>query len=335
VHGHVPMIEHLLSKGVPWKAQTKKRKETALHFAIANNQPSAALALIRHKDAKLTLSDIDKQEPLHHASRTGDLAIVTALLSHGAKLNSTNAFGWKPAHQAAAYGHTSLMATFITHGIDLEDRLSTPTFKPAKKTNEAAQQFYWAEIRWPHVNSRALHLAIEFGHVEMAKLLLAAGAKADNAPASERWQPLHSAAFNCQPEIVEILLDKGASPHAMTQDGNTPLSLGFRGIGLVASEDDKARVRTLLQEASAKKQKSGLAQVLQFRLGSAGTKSVAERNRIYHTAEMAEALYRDGGAMASDDADSQVSEDRGGVSAMSSSLTLSAVDRRTSSLSMR
>jgi ankyrin repeat protein len=334
VHGHVPVIEHLLSKGVSWKAQTKKRKETALHFAIANNQPSAALALIRHKDAKLTLSDIDKQEPLHHASRTGDLAIVTALLSHGAKLNSTNAFGWKPAHEAAAYGHVSLMATFITHGIDLEDRLSAPSFKPAKKTNEAAQLGYWAEIRWPRVNSRALHLAIEFRHVEMAKLLLSAGAKAD-APGSDRWRPLHSAAFNCLPEIVEILLDKGASPHATTQDGDTPLELGFRGVGLVASEDEKARVRSLLQEAMAKKPKSGLAQVLQFRLGSAGTKSVAERNRIYHTAEMAEALYRDGGVLASDDADSQVSEDRGGASAMSSSLTLSAVDRRTSSLSMR
>jgi ankyrin repeat protein len=332
--GHPAMVEHLLSKGISWKAQTKKRKETALHLAITANQLSAALSLIQHKDAKVTVSDSDSQEPLHQATRAGSLPIVTALLSHGAKLKTTNSYGWKPSHLAAAYGHAPLMATFITHGIDLEDRLSSPSFKPGKKTNEAAQRGYWAEIRWPHEDARALHLAIEFGHVEMAKLLLAAGAKADNAPDSQRWQPLHYAAFNCEPEIVEVLLDKGASPHATTQDGNTPLSLGFREYGLVVSEDAKARVRILLQEASAKKQKSGLAQVLQFRLGSAGTKSAGERNRIYHTAEMAEALYRDGGALASDDADSQVSEDRG-TSAMSSSLTLSAVDRRTSSLSVR
>jgi ankyrin repeat protein len=333
-HGHPAMIEHLLSKGVSWKAQTKKRKETALHLAIAANQPSAALSLIQHKDAKVTTSDSENQEPIHVATRNGCFPTVTALLSHGAKLKTTNSYGWSPPLIAAAYGHAALMATFITHGIDLEDRLSSPSFKPAKKTNEAAQRGYWAEIRWPHEGARALHLAIEFGHVEMAKLLLAAGAKADNAPDSQRWQPLHYASFNCEPEIVELLLDRGCSPHATTQDGNTPLGLGFREHGLVVSEDAKARVRYLLQEASSKRQKSGLAQVLQFRLGSAGTRSVAERNRIYHTAEMAEALYRDRGGNDLDDGESQVSEDKG-TSAMSSSLTLSGFDRRTSSLSMR
>jgi ankyrin repeat protein len=332
--GHTAMIEHLLSKGVSWKAQTKIRKETALHLAISANQPSAALFLIRHKDAKVTTSDSSNQTALDLATRIGNLPIVTALLSHGAKLNSKNSYGWNSPLLAAAYGHVPLMATFITHGIDLEDRLSSPSFKPARKTNEAAQRGYWAEIRWPHEDARVLHLAIEFGHVEMAKLLLAAGAKADNAPDSQRWQPLHYAAFNCVPEIVELLLDKGASPHATTQDGNTPLGLGFREHGLMASEDAKARVQFLLQQASAKRQKSGLAQVLQFRLGSAKTRSVEERNRIYHTAEMAEALYRDGGALASDDGGSQGSEDRQ-ASAMSSSLTLSGFDRRASSLSMR
>jgi ankyrin repeat protein len=325
--GHTAMIEHLLNKGISWKAQTKKRKETALHLAITADHPSAALLLIQHKDAKVTLSDADNQEPIHVATRTGSLPIVTALLSHGAKPKPTNAYGWKPQHIAAAYGHAPLMATFITHGIDLEDRLSSPSFKPAKKTNEAAQRGYSAELRWPHQDARALHLAIEFGHVEMAKSLLAAGARADNAPDSQRWQPLHYAAFNCEPEIVELLLDKGASPHATTQDGNTPLSLGFREHGLGVSEDSRARVRGLLEEASAKRQKSGLARVFSFKLGSAGTKSAGERNRIYHTAEMAEALYRDGGALASasdDDGESRASEDRR-PSAMSSSLTLAGV----------
>jgi ankyrin repeat protein len=329
--GHTAMVEHLLSKGVSWKAQTKKRKETALNLAITANQPSAALSLIRHKDAKVTISDSSNQTALHLASRAGHLSTVTALLSHGAKLNSKNSYGWTPPQIAVAYGHAPLMATFITHGIDLEDRLSSPSFNPARKTNEAAQRGYWAEIRWPHEDARALHLSIEFGHVEMAKLLLAAGAKADNAPDSQRWQPLHYAAFNCQPEIVELLLEKGASPHATTQDGNTPLGLGFREHGLVVSEDTKARVRFLLEEASVKRQKSGLAQALKFRR-SAKMRSVEERNRIYHTAEMA--LYRDGGALASDDGESQGSEERQ-ASAMSSSLALSGFDRRTSSLSMR
>ena len=345
--GHSTMIEHLLSKGVPWKSQTKTRKQTALHLAITANQPSAALTLIRHKDAKLTASDSDNQEPIHLATRAGNLPILTALLSHGAKPTPANSYGWTPPLLAAAYGHSQLMATFITTGTDLEaHRLSAPSFKRHKKTNEAARRGYRAEIRWPHPDARALHLAIEFGNVEMAKLLLAAGAKVDNAPDSQRWQPLHYAAFACEPEVVELLLERGASPHATTLDGSTPLGLGFRERGLgVGSEDAKARVQFLLQRASAKGRKSGLAQVLQFRLGSAKTRGVEERNRVYHTAEMAEGLYREGGALAlsSDDGDGDGDdgdgESRGSEgrrpSGMSSSLTLSGFDRRTSSLSMR
>lgn len=338
-HGHAAMIERLLDMGVSWKIQTKQRKETALHLAIANQQSTTALALIQHKAAKVTITDVDDQEPIHLATRNGDFELVTALLSRGAKLKTRSSYGWRPLHIAAAYGHVALMAKFITHGLDLEDRISSPSFKPGKKTNEAAQQGYWAEIRWPHDEARALHLAIEFGHAEMAKLLLASGAKFD-AVDSQRWQPLHHAAFHCEPDVVETLLEKGASPHATTQDGNTPLGLGFREHGLAASQEDRDRVQYLLQAASAKQQKSALTQVMNFRLGSAGTRSARERNMVWHTAEMAEALYRDRGSETSerpwDDVSRHSSERRS--SAASSSMMLASVqgfDRRSSSLSLR
>lgn len=343
-HGHSAMIERLLDLGVPWKDQTKKRKQTALHLAIANFHSPAALLLINHKTAKPTLPDADDQEPLHLATRTGAFDIVTALLARGAKLKTRSAYGWKPLHLAAAYGHAALMANFITHGLDLDDRLSSPSFKPAKKTNDAAQQGYWAEIRWPHEDARALHLAIEFGHVEMAKLLLASGARAD-APDSRRWTPLHYAAFHCQPEIVELLLASGASADARTQDGNTPLGLGFREYGLEASQEERERVQVLLEAAGAKVQKSAIAQV--FRLGGSGTsnKTARERNLVWHTAEMAEALYRDrcgeGEGEGEGDAESQSSSSErrfSGAAAMSSSLVLAnsrGFDRRISMLSLR
>jgi hypothetical protein len=338
------MLERLLDLGVPWRDQTKKRKQTALHLAIANSHSPAALILINHKTAKITLPDADDQEPLHLATRIGAFDIVTALLARGAKLKTRSAYGWKPLHLAAAYGHAALMANFITHGLGLDDRLSSPSFKPAKKTNDAAQQGYWAEIRWPHEDARALHLAIEFGHVEMAKLLLTSGARAD-APDSRRWTPLHYAAFHCQPEIVELLLANGASADAKTQDGNTPLSLGFREYGLEASQEEREHVQTLLEAAGAKVQKSALAQVL--RLGGSGTsnKSARERNLVWHTAEIAEALYRDrgdeedGDEETDEESQSSSSERRfSGAAAMSSSLVLAnsrGFDRRISTLSLR
>jgi ankyrin repeat protein len=340
-HGHSAMLSRLLDLGVPWKDQTKKRKQTALHLAIANNHSPAALLLINHKTAKLTLPDADDQEPIHFATRTGAFDLVTALLAHGAKLKTRSAYGWKPLHIAAAYGHVALMANFITHGVDLDDRLSSPSFKPSKKTNDAAQQGYWAEIRWPHEDARALHLAIEFGHVEMAKLLLASGAKVD-APDSRRWTPLHYAAFHCQPEIVELLLASGASADAKTQDGKTPMSLRFREYGLEASHDDLERVQSLLEAARTKLPRSAIAQALRSGILGTSEKSMRERNLAWHTAEMAEALYRDrGGEEGEDDGESQSgSSDRrsSSAAAMSSSLVLAnsrAFDRRISTLALR
>jgi ankyrin repeat protein len=342
-HGHSAMLERLLDLGIPWKDQTKKRKQTALHLAIANNHSPAAILLINHKTAKLTLPDADDQEPIHLATRTGAFDLVTGLLARGAKLKTRSAYGWKPLHIAAAYGHVALMANFITHGIDLDDRLASPSFKPSKKTNDAAQQGYWAEIRWPHEDARALHLAIEFGHVEMAKLLLASGARVD-APDSRRWTPLHYAAFHYQSDIVEALLAGGASADAKTQDGNTPLSLGFREYGLEASQDDRERVQSLLEAASAKVQKSAIARVLSLGGSGMSNKSARERNLVWHTAEIAEALYRDRGEEGGDediDGGSQSSSsDRrsSSAAAMSSSLVLAnsrGFDRRISTLTLR
>jgi ankyrin repeat protein len=343
-HGHSAMLSRLLDLGVPWKDQTKKRKQTALHLAIANQHSPAALLLINHKTAKLTLPDADDQEPIHLATRIGAFDLVTALLAHGAKLKTRSAYGWKPVHIAAAYGHVALMANFITHGVDLDDRLSSPSFKPSKKTNDAAQQGYWAEIRWPHEDARALHLAIEFGHVEMAKLLLASGAKAD-APDSRRWTPLHYAAFHCQPEIVELLLASGASADAKTQDGKTPMSLRFREYGLEASHDDFERVQSLLEAARTKLPRSAIAQALRSGILGTSEKSMRERNLAWHTAEMAEALYRDRGDEEVEegeiDGESQSgSSDRrsSSAAAMSSSLVLAnprGFDRRISTLALR
>jgi hypothetical protein len=177
----------------------------------------------------------------------------------------------------------------------------------------------------------------------MAKLLLASGAKAD-APDSRRWTPLHYAAFHCQPDIIEVLLASGASADAKTQDGKTPMSIGFREYGLEASHDDLERVQSLLEAARTKLPKSAIAQV--FKLGILGTsdKSARERNLVWHTAEMAEALYRDRGDEAGDeeiDGESQSSSsDRrsSSAAAMSSSLVLAnsrGFDRRVSTLSLR
>ena len=92
--------------------------------------------------------------------------------------------------------------------------------------------------------------------------------------------------------MVELLLGHGASPHATTNDGNTPLSLGFRGPGLTVSEDTQYRVADLLQIAMTTNKRSKLKQLSSFmHAGSNKSKDAAERNKAWHTAELAAGLY--------------------------------------------
>lgn len=325
-YGHHVMAEKLLSMKVQWKAQTKKQRETALHLAIAARHDLTADVLLAHKDADVTIADADGQQPLHHAIRHGNQRIVTELLTRGAKLKAQNDYGWKPVHLAAAYGHTDLLMEFLTHGVNPNEPLSSPSFKPGKKTNEAARRGYWAEIRWPHEEARPLHLAIEFGHPRVVKILLAAGADVSQ-PDNARWRPLHYAAFHCQSDVLQLLLDKGASPHATTVDGNTPLALGFREHGLQASPEDKARIQQLLQNAEAKKEKGGLKSMMQFKIGGPSNRTAKERNQCWYTAEMAEALYKD-----QEPVDAGLDEDDGSVASGSRDSVLAPGSASTASL---
>jgi ankyrin repeat protein len=68
-----------------------------------------------------------------------------------------------------------------------------------------------------------LHLAAEYGHMDVVKLLLANGAEV-NARDNESDTPLHNAAKNGQKDVVELLLLKGANVNAKNNSyGDTPL----------------------------------------------------------------------------------------------------------------
>lgn len=181
----------------------------------------------------------------------------------------------------------------MTRGNSIEEKLTTPAFKPEKRTNQAARRGYWAEIRWPHSGSRPLHLALEFGHNDVANMLISGGAKLDESD-SRGWRPLHTAAWSCRPEMVELLLQKGVTPDAKTVDGHTALTLGFREYGLDVPLESRNRIHDMLSMAIARAKKSKLKQMASF-MNSASpseSKTANQRNLAWHTAQLAEALYQ-------------------------------------------
>ena len=87
---------------------------------------------------------------------------------------------------------------------------------------------------WIYVGDTALHVAAAGYRVEIAKLLLAAGADPNAARNHRRSAPLHYAAdgSGCEPErqvaMIRLLLDAGADIHAQDKNGATPLHRAVR-----------------------------------------------------------------------------------------------------------
>ena len=264
-YGYIGLIERFADKEIPTNVTTFK-KETPLHLAIRVSNLTATDTLLRGQGRSCVFStDSYSQEPLHHAVRVRNTDIVSLLISNGANVSSKNAFGWKPLHIAVAYGSLPIVTHLINHGASIEDRLS-PTNLKQSQTLSYIEDGHWAEARWPFPGSKPLHLAIEFGHDDIARYLIDHGAKIDST-CSEGWRPLHLAAFTSSLPMVEHLLATGAYPHAVTDTlrQRTPLDISkFRSRAAPlpintarpittppSNEADAARVWWLLNEAMA------------------------------------------------------------------------------------
>jgi uncharacterized protein len=108
--------------------------------------------------------------------------------------------GFTALHLAAFFGKTELARALIDAGA----RVDTYT------TNDLANQ--------------PLHAAAAGRHVEICRLLLAAGADV-NATQHGGFTPLHEAAQLGDDEMVELFLSAGADPRISVTDGGTPADL--------------------------------------------------------------------------------------------------------------
>jgi CDK inhibitor PHO81 len=131
--------------------------------------------------ALLERTDAYDRRPLHYAAMHGHADIVSYLL-HTAQSSSTDMDGYTPLMHAITQGHLDVVRIFVTGKIPVE---------PTKVSNDLIP----------------LSLACQYGHLEVACLLLQSGAKV--IPNSEGLYPQHFAAKAGHDAICQLLVDAG------------------------------------------------------------------------------------------------------------------------------
>jgi len=158
--------------------------------ARTNNSEAVIAAIAAKADVKQ--HSTDGTTALHWAVYNGNVELARALLKAGADVKARNDYGSSPMSEAGVLGSASLLKLLLDAGADVE----SPTLE--------GQTALMSVVRTPNVDA--------------AKLLLAHGAKVNVA---EQWRgqtALMFASAQSQPAMVELLLQKGAEPNAVSRE---------------------------------------------------------------------------------------------------------------------
>jgi uncharacterized protein len=186
-----------------------RRGQTAEITALVAEEPAAARARDAQGVSMLMWSIYTRQPQIteclrgaggeldvFEAAALGECARLHEIVSRDAmQVWAVSADGWAPLHLAAAFAGPDAVRMLLEHGAHAHQVSHNPQ------------------------RNQALHAAIALGDsLETIQLLLEAGADV-NAAQTGGFTPLHQAAAAGKPELVALLLENGARPDALCDQG--------------------------------------------------------------------------------------------------------------------
>lgn len=196
--------------------------------------------LLLFSSAGLLAGQVTSLQMLRHAEMTGDLKTVESLLAAGVSADTLDRLGATPLSVAMISGQPSIVDLLLEWHADpnalmtgANPRSQTPLQYAAEKGNlRVAKSLIAAGARVNEARGSGrtpLHFAL-MNHLDMARLLIEKGADV-NVRDSEGASPLDDAAWNGNLDAAAILIAHGARLNEPdTQTGATPVNeAAFRG----------------------------------------------------------------------------------------------------------
>ena len=200
LRGHVVILGQLVVLGVNIDQQNKAG-HTALHIAAANSHNMLVKYLLATK-ANETTVDGKGRHVLHHAidkrGPTRDVETIRLLLEHGVMYQKADFNNMTPLHLAVQTNQRDVTSLLLDYGCPVDVPVQRKIWSPRM------------------VDESICYSLDNSADQEYQQDTLYAG-----------YTPLHAAALFGIADMVALLLDRGASPNAQGEYGETPLHLAL------------------------------------------------------------------------------------------------------------
>jgi ankyrin repeat protein len=197
--GDLDKVKLLVERGAKVDVRSKLGR-TPLLIACSYADNLEVVRFLLQSGGKITDRDLFGETLLTSASKRGAVQLVNFLLEAGADMHSGGGFvGRSPLAWAAEEGNAETVACLLEHG----------AAKDPKSLNSA---LFNAAVRGP---------------TQAVRHLLEHGADVNLPSGFAGYTPLLGAAYseNASVDTVQLLLEKGADPHAKAATGDTALQL--------------------------------------------------------------------------------------------------------------
>jgi len=225
MHGNTELADLLLGKSADTNVKDVEGR-TPLHWAAMFDRISCAQSLV-NAEAPLEAQDNELMTPLHLAVKEKHSATAVILIEHGADVNATTRSKSTPLHYTT---DPVLMKFLIISGADCEARDSagsTPLFEAVDVDTAGHTKLVDAllsqkvDVNVVRNSLTPLHVAVARQCVPCVKRILEA--KPDLDARNEALESvLHTAARLKNEQLVRLLLEGGADPHAVDKKNRTP-----------------------------------------------------------------------------------------------------------------